>query len=467
MRGEIAPGALAQVLARVCRERRTGWLRLDRAGECVRLFFGEGGIADVDSRVHERPGPDPDDSASLQLHQVLEGLGIRQRRPAPTPGRRQRLLAALSWREGSSAFDDEAAPPPSSPGLGLSTVALIAEAVRRIGHPGQVRAALGDLGRVVAKGVDPAAGEPLTAGESELVRRVDGTLSVGELLAGTTAPPEEAERSLLGLLLRGLVTDRPSAEPAPAPAPAPDPESLGRRREIQAAMAGLSHKSHFEVLGLPVVTSPAGIEEAYRRLSRRFDATICAHPSLHDLSVDLEALRLRIEGAYNVLRRPESRAAYEAELRRRRTREAEEPAPESRPVPKAAEKDPLVEERLQEAEHMLTREQWWDAVQVLQALPPTLPRRQKRRAQILLARAYCSNPKWGKRAVELLQAVVREDPGSTDAYLLLARLYKARGLQSRAAAMFRKVLELEPGHKAAALEAAPGPPLLQRLLGRH
>lgn len=475
MRGEV-PGKLAQALAAVCRDRRTGAIRLQRDTERLRLLFKDGRIVDVDSRAEARPVPTTDDAEDPALLEIFEGLGRRQRQPGPPPGRRERILAALSWPHCSCYFDDEPDAPTGGNGIGLSTGQLIAEVIRRM-EPPTVRAALGDLARVLVLRVDPTRStEPLTLAEHELLGRVNGARSIGAVLEAG-GPREEAERSLLCLILRGLVGVRAApgtgrtgpvavASPEPAP-PAAEPEALEElRREIQKGAADLHRKDHFEVLGVPEVTSPAGIDEAYRRLSRRLDPAACAHPSLDDLRADIEALRLRVEGAYRVLSEPASRAAYEAQLTRRKQEVALAERPGPRLIPNTQELALRIEERLHEADRLLANEQCWDAMQLLGELMPLLPPgRQQRRAQVLLARAYVRNPKWARRAEELLLSVVSADPASVDAYLTLGSLYKTRGLQSRATTMFRKVLDLQPGHPAAALELPTGP--LQRLLGRH
>jgi len=473
MRSQSAAGLLAQVIAEAYQGRRTGAIRLQRGPERLRLFFREGRIVDIDSRAEERVAPDADDAQALALHQIFEGLGKRQRRPGLSPGRRERLLAALCWPGCSCTFEEGATPAPTGPGIGISTEQLIAEVVRRMGPPA-VRAALGDEDRVLVR-VDAAPGpEPLTPAGNALLGRVDGALPIGALLDAAAGPREEAERTLLCLVLRGLVAEL--APPAEAAAGA-DPEGLGGpafdpeilrelRREIQKGATDLDRKSHFEVLGVPEVTSPAGIDEAYRRLSRLLDDAARAGPALADLRADVEALRLRIDGAHRVLSGPQSRAAYEGELTRRTQEAARAERSSPRALPNWPEAAMGVDERVEEAEHLLAREQCWDAMQILERLLPMLPRGPlRRRVRILLAQACLRNPKWARRAEDLLQSVVSEDPSSVDAYAALGSLYKARGLPSRAASMFRKVRELAPGHPAATLELGSRP--LQKLLGRQ
>ncbi len=87
----------------------------------------------------------------------------------------------------------------------------------------------------------------------------------------------------------------------------------------------------------------------------------------------------------------------------------------------------------------------------------------RHKGRLVLAQAYLHNPKWLHKGEETLRTVIREDPLNVEAYYLLGTIYKSSGLATRAAGMFRKVLELRPTHRPAAdelaaLDKAPPPP---------
>ena len=50
--------------------------------------------------------------------------------------------------------------------------------------------------------------------------------------------------------------------------------------------------------------------------------------------------------------------------------------------------------------------------------------------------------------------IVEDDPSCSPALLLLGNIYAGQSLTTRARSMYRKVLDLEPHHKAAAAELA-------------
>ena len=86
-----------------------------------------------------------------------------------------------------------------------------------------------------------------------------------------------------------------------------------------------------------------------------------------------------------------------------------------------------------------------------------------------------SYPEATKQAERELQALIEEVPDHVEAHILLGTLYKQTSQPARAAAMFRRALELSPGDRTAqaelegltvaAPEAAKG--LLKKLFGKR
>jgi tetratricopeptide (TPR) repeat protein len=111
------------------------------------------------------------------------------------------------------------------------------------------------------------------------------------------------------------------------------------------------------------------------------------------------------------------------------------------------------EEILFQVRRLLAQARYWDAIQILEStLPGMQPRSQQHRGRLLLARAYSKNPNWLRRAEETLHELVREDSTNADAHFELGMIYKTSGFPTRAQAMFKRTLELRPGHKEASAE---------------
>jgi curved DNA-binding protein CbpA len=266
----------------------------------------------------------------------------------------------------------------------------------------------------------------------------------------------------------------PPAAPAPAAAAA-DQKAEERRKEILDAWEGLTTRTHFEVLGLARNVGEAEVKEAYFGLAKRFHPDVHHGAQLGDLRDKLEAVFIRLGEAYDTLRDPKRRGDYEARLGRARPQPAggSSPAPvggtpahtPEPPPPRDPEEEArLAEEALYKAakllEHAKTLEQekpddhqhqrlTYDAIQLLEPVLETATGKSRLRAQLLLARGYSKNPKWAKRAEELLLEASRENPKSVEPLALLGSIYGARGIKSRALSMYKKVLELKPDHEEA------------------
>ncbi len=250
--------------------------------------------------------------------------------------------------------------------------------------------------------------------------------------------------------------------------PAADPEQekalQARRQEILEMAEGLKAKSHYEVLGIPRASNESQVKEAYFKLAKRFHPDIQRDAALKDLAGPIEAIFIRIGEAYETLRNPRTRAAYEERLGRqanppaagatlassaRPERPAQAPGAPTEPT-QPGDAGQRIEEAVRRAERLLAQEKYWD---VIQAIEPHLEQargRLKARAQLLIAKAYIKNPHWVKRAEVELQHVVQAEPNNLDALVLLGGIYKRSGLGTRAASMFRKVLEVNPDHPEAA-----------------
>jgi tetratricopeptide (TPR) repeat protein len=274
-------------------------------------------------------------------------------------------------------------------------------------------------------------------------------------------------------------------------------------------------RDHFELLGVTPEADPDEVQLAYARLARSLHPDACRDPLLAGVDAQREAVFLRVRRAYEILRDPEARAAYERDLKQRRPRPASRPDPTtalfrppvpnppaptppapapapSPPAPSAPEPPappsaarpaappptgpppvsppahaasrataappPSLEERLAatigKGEALLADGQYWEAIRQIE---PTLQQARgalRIRARLALARACRKNPKWGKRAEAHLQDVLEENPLSVEAHLLLGDVYRDGGLHARAVAMYRRVLDLQPHHRVARRELA-------------
>ena len=268
-----------------------------------------------------------------------------------------------------------------------------------------------------------------------------------------------------------------AARPSPPPAPKTDapPSEAGRRamaearrREIQELHDGLRSKDHFEILGIARTATADEVKDAYFRLARPYHPDASLDPSLEDLRDKRSAVFIRLGEAYETLRNPTSRKRYETAFPPRRGVPRPEPPKPETPAIKPEPPDPAIDEQkaaqeFAKAQRLMGEEKYWDAIQLLEEAIPRLEATAGRRARVMLARAYMKNPKWRHRAEEVLGEVVREAPDAPEPYLVLGELYRGAQLRARAAAMYRKALQLSPRNEEAlnalrAIDAEDRPP---------
>jgi tetratricopeptide (TPR) repeat protein len=504
--------ALLVQLAELHRARKTGRLVVARGAQILFIYLRQGQIAGVESEsAPEAGGTDPDEPVFLDPLDLGRDPGLAR------AAARERLLEALAWPEGSCAFTEGGTAEGGDPPLQLATEEVLAEAAQGVKDPALIRAALGDLDRILGLAFDPSKPKNLTLTPTEgyILSRVDGTLAAREVLQLVPLESSETERGLFTLLIGGLIEylplpGRPAAKPEetatpramPAPPP-PTPEvptpprgqpSLSalspQQREAQlreiedAYRTKVGNRDHFEVLELERSADAAAVKAAYFRLAKRFHPDAYREPGMEDLHHKLKAVFVRLSEAKEVLGNPRKRGDYESTLPRRRFNppRAEPPggsSPSGSPpqsVPGWAEPSQTGEETTRRGEEALARaeafvaeEKYWDAIQALETNLGDLAGPRLQKARLLLARAYAKNPKWLRRAEEAAQKVTKDDPGNADAYLILASVYRASGLESRASAMYRKVLELQPQNQEAREAVAvndPPPPTSTPFLKR-
>jgi serine/threonine-protein kinase len=444
-------------------------------------------------RERRRLGAVLTDLRVIQRARLVEAVGLHVREILFTMMERTDGAHAVSFEETSEALID--------PDLGSeqSTGDVVLEAVRRIHDDDLVRRALGDLGRTVAISADKhrrAEIVTLTPTDGFVLSRIDGVFTAEQVVSLVPLPRVDVERSLFGLLCAGIIAyaaDAPrprstppatppagseravAAPPAPDPAAAapavepppelPSPRDVPRAEELRKQVLGLHERAAtadaFELLGVSRSATDSEIRDAWARLARVLHPDSWRNASLSDLHHIRDEVFVRLTDAYKTLRDPAKRSRYERE---RRPRVVEVPRPAAAPSPTASlprleRVDPVPPvpadrppgELVHQAEVLLKREKYWEAIQILEPVIARVEGPTRARARVALAMAYMKNPHWIRRAEDLLQDVVRDRPQHAAAYLVLGRLYRGSGFPKRAACMFRKALELEPeGEEAAA-----------------
>jgi tetratricopeptide (TPR) repeat protein len=458
MKGPIEPGVVPEVLRSIYFGRRTGMLRFIRGDERRSVRFMSGHIVYGEASVEE-----------LRLGRVLVANGkleaaVFERALAVVLRDRKRMGAVLmemgildengieealalqvrtilasvfTLREGTYTFqeqDPEAFLDDDWP-LAISTAEAVLGAVRAVSRPEDVHFALGNVERVLIGSDDPLVlyqRMDLGAEEGAVMAHVNGILPAREVLRRTGLPMAAAERGLFALLCTGILEY--AAGPAP-PADAPAPAQL--RQEILALHAGLGLRSEHEVLGVAPGASAADLKAAYFRLAKRYHPDVFREPGLADLREKVEAIFFRVNDAFRTLAAPAPRAVPARPA-------AEGPA---RPADTSS-----FEEMLARGRQLLAESKAWEAATLFEEVANGAEGRMRTRARVLHGRALLLVPDHDKAAEKALQAAVHDDPAHVEGHYLLGTLYRRRGLTTRAGAMFRRALEIDPAHRAALAE---------------
>jgi tetratricopeptide (TPR) repeat protein len=375
---------------------------------------------------------------------ILDEIGLEQ---ALALHVRAILTSVFSLREGTYTFqeqDPETFLEDDWP-LAISTGEAILAAVRAVSAQDDVRFAVGDTDRVLLASDDPLVvyqRVDLGTAAALLLSRVDGTRTAREVISLTTLPADSAERALLALLCTGIL------EFAEGPRGADQASPHGLRDEILALYERLPRQTDHEVLGVTASAPEAEIKAAFFRLAKRYHPDVRHEPGLADLSEKLDAVFFRIHAAYRAIgmrrRAPAPAAAAPAAA----------PAPAGKPDAPPASGAPATgdlgfEAMLREGRDKLAEGQTWDAVAAFEAVVQGAQGRIRTRARVLLGKALLEYKDRDKAAEKELLAAVREDPAHVQGHYLLGTLYRRLGRPARAAAMFRRALELDPAHRAA------------------
>ena len=237
MKGSLCPGMLPTVLGRLYVERQSGLLHLTLEEERRSARFRRGHIVHADTTAAEdhmgevlvrngllsvadlRRATARVVRERKRLGQVLQELRILDEHlleDALALHVREVMRKAFGWEAGAYSFEAQPADArlQEDATLKVFTGELILEAARSVRDPAAVRRALGDLDRLIVLTPDPVLRFQqitLSTAESDVLARVDGTRTLRQLVAALSLPPEETERSVLGLLCLGMVQQAPAS----------------------------------------------------------------------------------------------------------------------------------------------------------------------------------------------------------------------------------------------------------------
>lgn len=209
------------------------------------------------------------------------------------------------------------------------------------------------------------------------------------------------------------------------------------RQAVIEWISGATGADYYRVLGVERGAGEDSIRRSYYRLAKKFHPDRFRRPGFEELLQDVERMFALTTEAYNTLTDDRMRAEYERELAK------------SGPGGRKAEADTVAQAResyLRAKKH-IEAEEYFDAATLLE----TATRLDASKAEywILLGTVQEKNPRWRRKAEESYKQAIEIAPADADAFLHLARLYKAGGLTRRAHEMYRQALQWDPDNEEA------------------
>jgi curved DNA-binding protein CbpA len=496
MHGRLSEHPLAELISEISEKRISGALRIEHERVKAVVYFEEGQLVFATSNLRshrlaeylrQQGVADPVVNETVSDTALAEDLLTRA---VLTRARLDELTAdwvtsvmrmLLLWTDGAWSFDGRAHPGESSK-TKVATAQLLLQAARRI-ELEFASSRFPNGGEALSPGSASHDGLMLLPTEAFLLSRVEGSISLNDLIAIGGLREPEAKQVIYGLVLARLLqreyqqpafrtpppqTTRPTSaksepdktEPAPPQPVKPIAQPvIDPMQELHAFIDRLVRASdHYEVLNISPSAELAEIKREYHNIARNF------HPDrFHELAGSVTHTRLqscfaRVTQAYETLTNPESRSLYDANIQAvRRVRESQEAtaradgganrASNSEKTEGGDSVAQLAEKRFQEGAVALQQGQTNAATACFSAAARLAPNEPKYRAYF--GRTLAANPKTRREAESELQAAVKLAPNNASYHVMLAVLYRDLGFAKRAASEGQRALALDPQNSQA------------------
>jgi curved DNA-binding protein CbpA len=499
MNGHLRERPLAELIREITAAKLSGALRLarERVQAVVYAEAGEIVFARSNLRVHRlavclhRWGALPEDKLAALVTEMMsdaEAGAALTASGALTKDALAKLLARqatdvlrplLLWTEGTWSFDARARLAEDLR-CKLELRQLLLEAARQL--PAEfVAARLADDAEVISPVKELPADLQLQALEGFVLSRVETPLTLGELLAVSGLPDDQTRSSVYTLALGGFLsraawpvalstqslaqlpaTDKAAAhevatkpvadEKAEAESPATQPDAKpDPRAEIDALFALVYDADYYQILGVGRTADTAECKRAYYALAKRFHPDRFQRDADDSLRPQVEAAFMKITQAYETLRDPRARAAYEIKLGTQIVTPVSAQASGRGGASSNSSANLSREQRAAESFAQglsaLKQNNLSSAVSMLGEAARLAP--QQARYHAFYGSALARDVRTRRQAETELQTAIKLDAGDPAYRVMLAELLRALGQLRRAESELERALALDPNHDAA------------------
>jgi len=498
MKGKLADQPLAELIREIGLKSLSGTLRIEQERAQAAIYFESGQVVFAASNVrtlrlreyltkrnlvsedHLNSFQSPASDLGLAAALSAKGLLRQEDTNAVLATLVNDILrVTLLWTEGNWDFNERARL--SDPvRFKVDIGNLLREAAHRLPLK-FVSMRFRNPGETFSRTTNSSPSGALLPSESFMLSRLDAPSKVEELVALSGLRELDAFRILYGLTLAGFVTReywqnafRAVAAPpdksqqavvTPSQGPATQPTAADNRWDsvhedgnLQPFFDRLSKAtSHYQVLDLPLNAEPAEIKDAYYALARQYHPDIFHGRSGTPIHSQISSAFARITQAYETLASPQSRATYDASLKRSKSFESS-----SSPMAAHNKTSSPVEDvdydvgtpGIGQAEHSfneglgaLKQGRINAAVAHLAAASRLIPQDARYRAHY--GRALAATEKTRRLAENEIKAAVTLDPNNAAYRVMLAELYFDLKFHRRAQSEADRALAIEPNNAQA------------------
>lgn len=363
------------------------------------------------------------------------------------------FLPLFSLDEGTAAFTEEEPIAPEKRVFLQSTASLILEGVRSITNGLVLRRSLGDLKREIAPDresrytIDSVA---LTDVERRIASSLSDPQTIEAFLRQFSTDSVHAAKVVIGMLALGVYTT--VIDMGHRPEGGADIAEMQRDLELLAAIGSSDQRSlravalsrqlgsidYYHLLDVPRAATRAQIVTAAEHLKNVYDPM--TFPPLVRESVMM--INRRIDEAFNLLKDPTRRTAYDKLLSQPGQRGGGDVAIQQRLTQRS-----IAQQNYAKAKELSTAGDYYGAIVLLKQAVNFAP--DLADAWFLLGSCQERNPKWRRDAAESFQMTLSVDPNHVEAMISLGDLYKAEGLTTRAQTCYEDALKIAPENQMA------------------
>ena len=281
--------------------------------------------------------------------------------------------------------------------------------------------------------------EGLSREEAE-VPGIAPALAASEAAARLADVLDSHAQALFGLWACGnLVLDEGAAVPTESSTP-----DSGESAQLRATLAELSEQNYFEILGVKQESAEAEVQRGYLLLAKKYHPDKYQDRSKTERAAASDIFTL-LSTVYDTLQDLEKRREYVAQLKSGSSEKADL---------EVLQRILGAEQKFSEAESLFKRRAYGEAAGLFKEVLDMEPEEAEYNAYYgwcqFLARG--NRPEAAQIPKQHLQKALSLAPKSTTTLYFLGLYYKACADEDNAQKMFKKVLELQPGHVEAERE---------------